>query len=133
MRKWFWKEVIMAEGLGEEAFFGLLKEESGLKGPCGEFRVPTECDRVGLVAFLGLAEGRGLIRGSCICTSSSNMGRKVEEKEMAGGGRLVTAEAGFLGCPSKMPGFLACCCSKMPLKPLDDLAVVVDAAVCCSS
>ena len=126
----------MAEGLGEEAFFGLLKEESGLKGPCREFRVPTECDRVGLVAFLlGLCEGRGLIKGSCICTSSSNMGRKVEEKEMAGGGRLVTATTGFLGCPSKMPGFL-CCCSKMPLKPpaaLDDLAVVVDAAVCCSS
>ena len=123
----------MAPGLlEEEGFFGLLKEESGLKGPCREFRVPTECDRVGLVAFLGLCEGRGLIRGSCICTSSSNMGRKVEEKEMAGGGRLVTAATtGFLGCPSKMPGFL-CCCSKMPLKPLD-LAVVVDAAVCCSS
>ena len=130
----------MAEGLLEAglAFFGLLKEESGLEGPCREFRVPTECDRVGLVAFLlGLCEGRGLIKGSCICTSSSNMGRKVEEKEMAGGGRLVT---GLLFCSSKMSKasgflFLACCCSKMPLKPPAlDLAVVVDAAaVCCSS
>ena len=77
----------------------------------------TECERVGLVGcFLGRAEGR---MGSCICTSSSNMGRKVEENEMAGGGRFVTV----------------CFPSKMPSIPKFDLAVVVevimDDAVCC--
>lgn len=91
----FWKEFWPFSGLAVGR--GLLKELMDLN---------VEWERVGLVGFLGRADGgaamgRGLT-GNCICTSSSNMGRKVEENEMAGGGRFV-AGCRCRCCPSKMP------------------------------